>query len=114
MLGNPSSKEFMDTLNLIFLSSGDSLAKFALILSSFILSSLPREPNELSEPDAITELAIQIIPILPVIRYALSIPNIVIDIIMLITDNPTPYNKYFKRTPLSYLLLRTKFHFVSF
>ena len=102
MLGKPRSIEFNVVLFRAFLSSADSVAKFALILSPLTI-----------EPDINIEIPIKMKPILPVTKYALSIPQINIDIKVPISDKPIPNRKYLKSTPL-YLIIYTVRHLFRF
>lgn len=87
-LGKPRSIEFNVVLIRSFLSSADSVAKFALILSPLTI-----------EPDITIEIPIKMRPIIPVTKYALSIPKRKIDIKIPIIDKPIPSRKYFKIPP---------------
>ena len=101
-LGKPRSKEIKVILLRSFLSSADSVAKFALILSPLA-----------SEPDITIEIPIKMKPIPPVPKYALSIPQRNIDTKIPISDKPIPSRKYFKIIPL-YLIIQLDIYFVSF
>lgn len=81
-LGKPRSIEFNVILLRSSLSSADSVAKFALILSPLAF-----------EPDITMEIPIKMKPILPVTKYALSISQRNIDIIIPISDKPIPSRK---------------------
>lgn len=68
MLGKPIRRVINVLLFLSVLSSFDSVAKFALILSPLTI-----------EPDVIIEISTKMNPILPVTKYAFSIPKRKID-----------------------------------
>jgi len=88
MLGKPRSIEFNVIVLRAFPSSTDSVAKSALILSPLTI-----------EPDMIIEIPIKMEPILPVTKYALSIPQRSTHIKIPIIDNPIPSRKHFKFSP---------------
>lgn len=88
MLGKPISSKFNIIVLRAFLSSTDSVAKFALILSPLTI-----------EPDMTIDIPIKMKPILPVTIYALSSPQTNTDIKIPIIDTAIPSRKYFKFSP---------------